>query len=105
MSKYVSDRRQDRMKEKLFKDTYGLDSTIFVTNYNDENWDWDKAVLEFVDSKNRKYGLIEHFNDGSDNDTNYVELVYQQNGEPEVETFDRYIDAELQLVELMRRKK
>lgn len=102
-SKYVQVRGKDRIRERNFKDVYGLECHIEVTNYNDDNWNWDMCVLNFKDSIGKTYGLIEYFKSRDDNSTDHVDLEYEdKDGKFTKETFDKFIDAELRMVEIMK---
>ena len=105
MSAHVSDKKQDFHREKLFKDSFGLNTTIHVTTYNDENWNWDICVINFRDSLGKNYGLIEYFKPGDDNSTDYVILEYEdKEGNIIKENFQKFIDAENSMVALMQRR-
>lgn len=90
---------RDRTRENNFFQYYKLEATIITTNFNDENFNWDKVILEFI-FKGEKYYIVEHFKENEDNSTDFVELMY--NGV--VRKFDRFIDAETTMVNLMKEK-
>ena len=97
--------QQCKMKEKLFLDAYGLETTIAGVSYNDENWDWDKAIIKFCDSLGKNYGLVENFKPGTDNSTDFVELEYEnKEGSFVKQKFEKFLDAELAMVELMKKR-
>lgn len=105
MSVHISEKREDFMREKVFKSDYGLDCQIYVTNFNDENWDWDKCILNFRDSLGKNYGLIEYFMPSIDNSTEHVEFEYENDkGELVKQNFKKFIDAEKSMVDLMQRR-
>jgi len=105
MSVHVSEKKQDHIREKNFKDAYGIDAKIFVTNFNDEKWNWDKVVLNFIDSLGKNYGLIEHFHAGDDNSTRVVIFEYADKaGNMKEEPFVTCLGAEQAMVELMRKR-
>lgn len=105
MSKHISEKRRDFMRERMFEDAYNVKARIWVTNFNDENWDWDMCVLNFRDSLGKNYGLIEHFKEGKDNSTHHVVLEYETDkGEFVKQNFEKFIDAEKSMVQLMQRR-
>ena len=104
---------RDHMKEKLFFDAYGVHVKIKTMTFNDTNWNWDKVILSFIDEGGHNYGLIEHFKEGNDNSTNYVNLEHEdKNGNLVTKRFDEnnakmgsiFVTAEKELVSLMKRK-
>lgn len=96
---------RDTGREQLFREAYGLDTRIRYTSYNDEQWNWDMAVLNFTDSLGKTYGLVEYFKAGDDNSTDHVDFEYtNKEGKLVTQTFDRFIDAELAMVALMRKR-
>lgn len=100
MSTKVSKPFRDKYKESCFKDAYGVRAEIETTNFIDSDGNWIKVIAKFKTSKNT-YGLIEEYNKGVDNSTNSV--VLEIDGQT-VQCFDKYIDGELALVELIRGK-
>lgn len=114
MSVHEQHVERDLMREKLFKDAYGLDVKISYTAYNDSEWNWDKAVLKFVDSLGKTYGLIEHFPQGADNSTDFVIFEYfDKKGDVHQDRFDKsntktgeiFLAAELAMAELMIKRR
>lgn len=104
-SVHISEKKRDMLREKLFKDCYGIDSIIHVINYNDTNWDWDLCVLIFRDTLGKNYGLVEHFKDGLDNSTKFVYFEYEdKSGKFCQEKFEKFIDAEEAMVELIKKR-
>lgn len=105
MSVHISEKKQDMMRQQLFKDAYGIDAKIWVTNFNDANWNWDKCILNFTDSLGKNYGLIEFFQEGANNNTRVVIFEWtDKEGKMHEEPFSRFLDAELAMVALMRRR-
>lgn len=106
MSKYVQVKGRDYRRELIFSEWYAIKVKIYTTNYNDDNWDWDRVVLNFHAPDSQVYTLTEHFNVGKDNSTNFVELEYQgNNGQVVKKKFEKHLDAERYMVELIRRSK
>ncbi len=105
MSVHIRVKERDGLRERLFKDTYGLSVKIHTTEHNDENWNWDLCAITFVDSLGNNYNLIEHFKEGNDNSTDFVLFEYQ---DPQSvfkqERFVTFIEAELALVGLMKQR-
>lgn len=99
---HVTVKERDHLREKSFKDAYGLDTKIHVTSYNDDNWNWDMVAINFIDTHDRKYSLIEHFKEGDDNSTKFVILEYSKDDSFKQERFERFIEAELAMVQLMK---
>jgi len=93
-----------RMKERLFTDAYKVRSKIQGVSYHDDKWNWDLVVLKFKDSLGKNYGLIEYYPSGDDNSTLYVDLEYEKDGEFFKKRFDKFIDAELDMVKLMQKR-
>lgn len=87
-----------------FKEAYGLNVKIQGMSYNDENWDWDMVILKFVDSLGKHYGLIEYFKPGKDNSTDHVDFEWVEHERFVKKTYERFIDAELAMVELMKKR-
>lgn len=113
MSVHVQTKERDGMKETLFKDAYALDAKISYTTYNDAEWNWDKVVINFVDSLGKNYGLIEFFMDGANNDTAFVMFEYtDKEGKLRSERYDAnnckkgeiFVTAEKRMVNMMRRR-
>lgn len=97
----ISEKKRDFLREKVFKDAYGLDTHIYVTNINDVNWDWVQVILNFRDTLGKNYGLIEYFKEGTDNSTKSVDL--EDDGKI-IGSYKRFLDAELALVDLIRKR-
>lgn len=105
MSAHVSEKKRDFIREQNFKDAYGISVQIYVTNFNDEKWNWDKVVLNFIDSLGKNYGLIEHFKEGDDNSTRVAVFEWEdKKGMMQSEPFTTVLEAELALVELMKKR-
>lgn len=105
MSEHVTIKERDHIREANFKDAYGVDSTIAVTNYNDIEWNWDKCVLNFKDTLGKNYGLIEYFKEGADNSTKFVVFEWtDKKGKLHQDSFLSFIDAEKALVDLMKKR-
>lgn len=94
MGVYTLDR--DPYKEASFKDAYGLDAKIASTVILDDNKDYVSAECTF----NSRYRLKEIFKEGSDNSTDKV--IYTDGVGNETKEFDKYIDAEEHLVDVMK---
>lgn len=96
---------RDFLTEKAFKEAYDLVVQIKKTQINDSDWNWVKVSLGFKDSLGKNYGLIEYFKEGDDNSTDHVDFEYEgENCIWKKETFERFIDAELSMVEMMRKR-
>lgn len=105
MSKNINVKERDLMRENLFKSEYKVDTKIKVTNYNDDNWNWDMVVLNFKDSLGKDYGLIEFFKPGNDNSTDHVLLEYcDKSGNWIQEEYKEFHLAEKAMVNLMQRR-
>lgn len=94
----VSSPFRDKYRESCFQDAYKVSADIETTNFLSNDGNWEKCILKFSTKKNI-YGLIEIFKQGSDNSTDYV--ILEKNGK-ELNRYDRFIDAELELVNLIR---
>lgn len=105
MSKNISEKKEDKLREANFKDVYGISAKIWVTNYNDEKWNWDMCVLNFKDELGKNYGLVEYFKEGEDNGTKTVIFEYESKLGFHKKEFDRFIDAEKEMVKIMKLRK
>lgn len=104
-AKHIQTKERDSLREKSFKDSYGFNVHIRATTFNDENWDWVMCTLNFRDPLGKNYGLVEYFMPGSDNGTDYVEFEYEtKDGKFVKRKFEKFLDAEVAMVELMRRR-
>lgn len=105
MSKHISEKKRDLARERNFRDVYGLTAKIEVTNFNDEQWNWDMVILNFTDTSGKKYGLIEHFKDADDNGTKHAIFEWEdRQGTFHQEKYPTFLEAEQELVKLMRRR-
>ena len=91
---------RDKYREVCFLDAYGIAVELEVTNLLDAQSNWIQAILKFK-HKGKIYGLIENFKEGADNSTKNV--ILEIDGK-EMAELDRFVDAELLMVKLMRSK-
>lgn len=86
----------DPMREAMFFKAYGKKARIFVTNVLDGENDWVSSTIDFKDSS-KTYSMIERFHPKSNGKTDCVRLI----GEGIDKTFNRCLEAELTVVELL----
>jgi len=85
-----------------FRKEYGIDVSIYGKMYNDEKWNFDKVTLNFL-SNGKKFELIEHYNEGDDNSTKFVELIYRNNDDELItNVYSRFVDAERDMARIMK---
>jgi hypothetical protein len=88
---------RDKYLEALFSEAYGIKCIIESQNFIDADYNWEKVIRTFI-TKN-KYTIIEYYNEGNDNSTDYV--IVKINNEPPVK-LKTYYEAEIAIVKSMR---
>jgi hypothetical protein len=101
-NKITSKPYNDPAREQSFKGAYGLDAHITATNVNDQDGNWIEVTLRFQTKKNKVYVLTEYFKDGDDNSTDFVLLSYTKFNKKFERKFDRFVDAEVVLADLIQ---
>ena len=103
---YPINEQQIGMKMTNFKNAYGFAlKSMSGFTFNDEDWNWNKVIQKYTDKLGKNYGLIEHFKEGQDNSTDFVWLEYEdKEGKFCQEKFERFVDAEKAMVELMEKR-
>ena len=95
----------DGYKQKLFKEAYEINAKIRTTNINDLNFNWVQVVLNFKDTLGKNYGLVEFYKEDDDNSTDHVDFEYEgHDGKWIFETYKTFIEAELAMVALMKKR-
>ena len=85
---------QDKAREDIFASTYGLRPRVYI--YYELNDDKTYKIFRLrFNYKEKDYTLTEYY-DGNSNLTDYCTLTGTD------EKFDRFVDAEIKLVELMK---
>lgn len=101
-SKHITKLDRDGIRESNFKSAYKFPVKIKSTCYNDEDWNWNKVVLNFTCPLGKTYGLIEYYKEGADNSTDHVDFEYSRKDNTfHVETFKTFVEAERAMVDLM----
>ena len=94
------------LRERNFNDIYGFPVTITEgITFLDADWNYDMVIIKFRDVLGKVYGLVEHYPAGSDNSTKFVLLEYEDKyGKFCQEKYEKFIDAEKAMVELMQKR-
>jgi hypothetical protein len=85
-------------KEQGFKARYGKDVLITGTYELNANGTYKEVTLRIQSAKGKHYVITEYF---QNNDTDYVLLCYQHEYRNIETRFDRYLDAEVTIADLI----